>query len=55
MGDVSQITAAGRGTINVQNGVFIDVLYLPSLTANMLSSYHMTHTGSPKQVVFGPN
>ena len=37
----------------MKHGVFIDVLYVPSLATNMLFVYHKTHTGSPKQVVFG--
>ena len=55
MGDDSQILAAGRGTINIQHGELINVLYVPSLAANMWYVYQMTHTGSPKQVVFGPD
>ena len=55
MGDDSQILAARRGTIKIQHGEFRDVLYVPSLVANMLFVYQMTHTGSPKQVVFGPH
>ena len=35
--------------------MFRDVLYVPSLAANLLSFYQMSHTGSPKQVVFGPD
>ena len=35
--------------------MFKYVLYVPSLAANLLSVYHMTHIGPPKQVVFGPN
>ena len=30
-------------------------MYLPSLASNLLSVYHMTHTSSPKQVIFGPD
>ena len=55
MGDDSQILAAGRGTIRAKNGVFRYVLYVPSLVANLLYVYQMTNTGSPKQVVFGPD
>ena len=55
MGDDSQIPIARRGTIRAKHGVFRDVLYVPSLAANLLSFYQMTHTGSPKQVVFGPD
>ena len=31
------------------------MLYVPSLAAKVLSIYQMTHTGSPKQVIFGPD
>ena len=55
MGDDSQIPTTGRGTIREKHGVFRDVLYVPFLTANMLSVYQMNHTDSPKQVVFGPD
>ena len=55
MGDDSQIPAAGRGTIRAKHDVFRDVLYIPSLATNPLFVYQMTHTGSPKQVVFGPD
>ena len=54
-GDDSQILAAGRGTIKIQHGELINVLYVPSLAANMLSIYRMTHTVSLKQVVFLPD
>ena len=30
------------------------MLYVPSLDANLLSIYQMTHTGPPKRVIFGP-
>ena len=55
MGDDSQIPAARKGTIRAKHGVFRDVLYVPSLATNLLSVYQMTHTGSPKQVLFGPD
>ena len=31
------------------------MLFVPSLASNMLSVYQMTHTGSPKRVIFGPH
>ena len=34
---------------------FSNVLYVPSLTSNLLSVYQMTHTGVPKRVSFIPN
>ena len=47
--------AKGKGYIKFEHGKFKDALYVPSLAANMLSVYQMTHTGSPKRVIFGPD
>ena len=55
MGDNSQIRAIGRGSIEIQHGEFKNVLYVPSLVENLLSLYKMTHTGSPKQFIIGPD
>ena len=55
MGDDTQIQAEGKGSIKLEHGVFKNVLYVPSLAANRLSVYQMICTGSPKQVVFGPD
>ena len=55
MADDSQIPVAGRGSIKIQHGYFINVFYVPALAANLLYVYQMTHTGSPKKVVFGPD
>ena len=55
MGDDTQIQVEGKGSIKLKHGIFKDVLYVPSLTANLLSVYQMTHTSPPKQVLFGPN
>ena len=52
MGDDSQIPAEGRGSVRVKHGEFKNVLYVPSLAANLLSVYQTTHTGSPKRVTF---
>ena len=55
MGDDTQIQDEGKGSIKLENGTFKNVLYVPSLKTNLLSVYQMTHTGSPKRVVFGPD
>ena len=34
---------------------FNNVLYVPGLASNLLSVYQMTHTGSPKKVIFSPD
>ena len=48
IGDDTQIRAKGKGSIKFEHGKFNDVLYVPSLAANMLYVYQMTHTGPPK-------
>ena len=52
MGDDSQIPAEGSGSIREKHGEFNNVLYVPSLVANLLYVYQMTHKGSPKKVTF---
>ena len=55
MGDDTQIPTEGKDSIKLKHVMFKDVLYVPSLVANLLSVYQMAHTGPPKRVVFGPN
>ena len=50
-----QILVVGRGYVKIQHGEFKNVLYVPSLAANLLFVYQITHIGLPKQVVFGPD
>ena len=51
----SQIQTKGKGSIKLEHGIFKYVLYVPSIASNLLSVYQMTHTGSPNQVIFGPD
>ena len=53
MGNNSKFETKGKGSIKLEHGKFKDVLHVPSLAANLLSVYQMTHTGSPKRVIFG--
>ena len=55
MGDDSQIPALGKGSIKFEDGVFKNVLYVPSMVANMLFIYHIIHTDSPKWLTFDPD
>ena len=55
MGNNSKVKTKGKGAIKLEHGRFTDVLFVPSLASNLLSVYQMTHTGSPKQVIFGPD
>ena len=53
MGYDTQIQAEENGSIKLEHGVFMNVLYVPSLAPNPLSVYQMTHTCPPKKLVFG--
>ena len=55
MGNNNKVQDKGKGSIKLEHGKFKDVLYVPSLAANMLSVYQMTRTRSPKRVTFGPD
>ena len=55
MGDDSTIISKGQGTVNIENGYFSNVMYVPSLASNLLSVYQMNHTRVPKRVSFSPN
>ena len=52
MGDDSHILVEGRGLVKAKHAEFKNVLYVPSLAANMLSVHYMTHTCSLKRVTF---
>ena len=52
MGDDSEIPVKGIGKIDLDNGYFNNVLYVPDLAANLLSTYQMKHTGSTKRATF---
>ena len=55
LGNNNRVQTKGKCSIKLEHGRFKDVLYVPSLASNLLSVYQMTHTGSPKQVIFGPD
>ena len=55
MDNNNKFQTKGKGSIKLEHGKFKDALYVPSLDTNLLSVYQMTHTGSPKRVIFGPN
>ena len=53
MGNNNKVKTKGKGFVKLEHGRFKDVLFVPSLASNLLSVYQMTHTRSPKQVIFG--
>ena len=52
LGDDSLIESLGKGRIDLDHGQFSNVMYVPGISSNLLSVYQMTHTGSPKKVIF---
>ena len=45
----------GKGEVEMESGVFKDVLYVPNLTFNLLSIYQITHYGGGNKVEFLPD
>ena len=44
LGDDFVIDSLGKGRIDLDHGIFNNVLYVPGLASNLLSVYQMTHT-----------
>jgi hypothetical protein len=55
MGDDSLIEVSGKGRVEIDNGIFKNVLFVPQLSMNMLLVYQITHLGSGKNVEFTPD
>jgi hypothetical protein len=55
MGDNSSVEVTGKGRIELDNGSFENVLYVPKLFVNLLSVYQMKNFGTGKKVVVTPN
>ena len=52
LGDDSLIDSLGKGRIYLDHGSFNNVLHVLGLASNILLVYQMTHSGSPKKVIF---
>jgi hypothetical protein len=44
-----------EGIVDLEGGCFTNVLHVPSLSANLLLIYHITHSGSGRKVEFTPD
>ena len=55
LGYESLTDSLGKGRIDLDHSKFSNVLYVLGLASNLLSVYHMTHTGSPNKVIFSPD
>ena len=55
LGNDSLTDTLGKGRIDLDHVNFNNVSYVPGLASNILSMYQMTHTRSPKKVIFSLN
>ena len=55
MGNNTYMKVSGKGSIDMGEGTFNDVLCVPSLSTNLLSIYQITHGGQGKIVEFTPD
>ena len=55
MGDDSEIQAKGIGRIDLEDGYFNNVLFVPDLVVNLIFVYKMIHTCTSKRVTFTQN
>jgi hypothetical protein len=55
VGDDRSLSVVGFETVQVDNGHFNDVLYVPSLSCNLLSIYQIGHSGDSKTIEFSPH
>jgi hypothetical protein len=54
VGDDRSLSVVGSGTVQVNNGLFNDVLCVSSISCNRLLVYHITHSGEGKIKEFSP-
>ena len=55
VGDDTKMEVEGKGNIEMENGEFQEVLYVPNLSSNLLSIYQITHLGDGHKVEFLPD
>jgi hypothetical protein len=52
MGDKTPMRVCREGSVDLDYGSFQNVLHVPKLSMNLLSIYHITHSGIGKRVEF---
>ena len=55
VGDDKKMEVEGKGNVELGNGEFQDVLYVPNLSSNLLLMYQITHIGDGHRVEFLPD
>lgn len=52
IGDDTQVEVEGKGSVDMHDGRFENIIYVPNLSTNLLSIYQITHYGDGKKVEF---
>ena len=52
VGNDTKVEVEVKGEVEMESGVFKDVLYVPNLTSNLLLVYQITHYGGVQKVEF---
>jgi hypothetical protein len=52
LGDATPTKVCGEGIVDIEGGCFKNVLHVPSPSKNLISIYHITHSGSGRKVEF---
>ena len=55
VGNSSQLSVLGSGTVTLAGGSLQDVLCVPDMSMNLLSIYQIFHSGSRKTIKFSPH
>jgi hypothetical protein len=55
LGDATPAKVCGEGIVDLEGDCFTNFLHVPSLSANILSIYHITHSISGRKVEFTPD
>ena len=55
VGDHTKMEVEGKGNVEMENGEFKYVLYVPNLSSNLLSIYQIANYGDGNKVLFLPN
>lgn len=52
IGDDTQVEVKGKGSVDMDDGTFENVIYVPNLSTSLLSIYQITHYGNGKKLEF---
>ena len=55
VGNTSQLGIQGSSTVQIDDGCINNVLLVPDISSNFLSTYQICHSGDGKTIEFSPN